>query len=153
LEAHLIEHLDIEQALLFGGLNGLVANSDAPFGKDNNFYFYDSPLGPRLYFPWDLDTVMKDNPPVFGAPGSSGFTEFFLPFFEDELDTLLTDLLAGPLSLSAIEAELTRAESVAAAFLDADPFIGGDGTSAIVADLRTYWINRHAQLSAELAAH
>jgi cysteine-rich repeat protein len=155
LEAYLQEHLDVPQMLLFGGLNLLLANTDSPILKENNYYFYDSALLPRFYFPWDLDTVMNTDLTLFTSSVPGGTTRFkdaLFPPFEDNLDLLLTGLLAGPLSLATIEAELDRALATGGPALDADPTLAGD-SAAEVAGLKSYWTTRHAQLTAELAAH
>jgi spore coat protein H len=154
LATYLPEHLDIEQMLLFGGVNALVANSDAPFYKDNNFYWYDDPAGaPRVFLPWDLDTTMHDTASIFGGTGSTLYTSVLFTHWEDDYDQLLTDLLAGPLAEAEIMAELDRAGDVAGAALDADPTFVGDASAAVVDELKSWWTARHAQVSAELAAH
>jgi hypothetical protein len=137
LATYLPEHLDVVQMLRFGGVNAVIANSDAPFVKDNNFIFYDYAPQPathrRVYFPWDLDTTMRGTPPIFGGPGMTLYTSILFTHWEDDYDALLTELLAGPLQLSAIEGEL-------------------DGVVAVV-ELKGYWRARHPQLTAELEAH
>jgi hypothetical protein len=154
LATYLPEHLDIDQMLRFGGVNGLIANSDAPFVKDNNFYFYDDPAGaPRLYIPWDLDTTMKGTPPMFGGTGTTLYTSVLFTNWEDDYDQLLTELLAGPLVETAISGELDRAQSVAGAALDADPAFVGDAIADEVTKIKMWWATRHSQVSSELAAH
>lgn len=153
LETYLPAELDIEQMLRFGGINALLANSDSPLGKTNNYYFYDYAGGPRVYFPWDLDTTMKDTPAIFGAPGDTVYTDVLFTHWEDDYDRLLTEMLDGPLAAAVIAAEIDRIDAVAVATLDADPVIGGDVAAAAVDDLRSWWTARHAQVSAELDAH
>jgi hypothetical protein len=153
LETYLPAELDIEQMLRFGGVNALIANSDSPLVKDNNFYFYDWAGGGRVYFPWDLDTTMKDSPPIFGGPGATLYTDVLFTHWEDDYDALLTGLLAGPLALAKIQAELDRVLAVAGSALDADPAIGGDTAADAVSTLDDYWSARHAQVAAELEAH
>jgi spore coat protein CotH len=146
-------HLDIPQMLRFGGVNALVGNADAPLGKDNNFYWYDYAAGPRVYFPWDLDTTMRETPAIFGAPGATLYTDVLFSHWEDDYDALLTEMLAGPLTLDAIRAELARVEAVAADALDGDPLIVGDSAADVLADLDAWWSARHAQVAAELETH
>jgi hypothetical protein len=152
LATYLPAELDVDQMLRFGGINALIANSDAPIVKDNNFYFYDWAGGGRVYLPWDLDTTMKDTPPIFGAPGTSLYTDVLFTHWEDDYDALLTGLLASELALPVIQAELDRVVAVAGGALDADPVIGGDAAGA-VATLQAWWSARHAQVTAELDAH
>jgi hypothetical protein len=152
LETYLPQHLDIQQMLHFGGVNAFVANSDGPLVKDNNFYFYDDPAGtPRLYIPWDLDTTMHDTAPLFGA--TTVYTSVLFTNWEDDYDVLMTELLAGSLTEEAILGELDRAQTVAGVALDADPAFVGEPISDEIASMKTWWSARHAQITAELAAH
>jgi hypothetical protein len=48
--------------------------------------------------------------------------------------------------------EIDRAVAVAGADLEADPFVGGDAAAAGAA-LASWWANRHAEVSAQVAAH
>jgi hypothetical protein len=154
LETYLPQHLDIDQMLHFGGVNALVANSDAPLVKQNNYLFYDDPAGaPRIYMPWDLDTTMHDTQPIFGASGTTVYTSVLFTHWANDYDVLLTGLLAGPLSTQAIDAELDRAQAIAGAALDADPSFVGDSIASSVSTMKSWWAARHAQISAELAAH
>jgi hypothetical protein len=144
--------LDIDQILHFGAVNALITNHDGPIGKTNNYYRYDDPTGaPRLYIPWDLDSVMKRTDTVFGA--SSVFTDALFTNWEDDYDAVLTALLAGPLTMQAIGAELDRVVSVAGAALDADTLVGGSSTAQAVTALRAWWTDRFSRVSSELAAH
>jgi hypothetical protein len=152
LETYLPMHLDVDQMLIFGGVNALIANADAPIVKDNNFYWYDYAAGPRVYFPWDLDTAMKESPALFGGPGTTIYTDVLLTHWEDDYDVLLTNLIEGPLTIEAISAELDRAVAVAGGALEADPLLGG-GAADAADDLEAWWASRHAQVAAELAAH
>jgi cysteine-rich repeat protein len=127
LKAYLSEHLEVTQLLLMGGVNAIITNHDAPIFKNNNFYFYDWEFGPRVYFPWDLDSVMGIvDFPIFGTPQSTNFT-----------DNLLL-------------AEIDRAQGVAGAALDADPFLGS--SAGAFDDLRTFWQQRHPNIVAEVQA-
>jgi hypothetical protein len=154
LEAYLTQHLDIDQMLRFGGVNALVANSDAPLAKPNNFYFYDDPAGaPRLYLPWDLDTTMKGTPSLFAPSASTLYTSVLFTHWKDDYDALFTDLLATSLTEAAILGELDRAVAVAGAALDADPTFIGDPAADVAESMKTWWRARHAQVTAELEAN
>jgi hypothetical protein len=154
LATYLPRHLDIDQMLRFGGINALVANSDGPLVKENNFYFYDDPAGaPRLYIPWDLDTTMKNTSLLFGATGSTLYTSVLFTHWEDDYDELFTKLLAGSLSAQTVLAELDRVQTVAGAALDADPAFIGEPIADEIARMKAWWSARHAQITAELAAH
>lgn len=154
LETLLPMILDIDQMLRFGGANAIIGNSDGPMVKDNNFYFYDGATGaPRLYIPWDLDTAWRETPPLFGGTGTSMYTDVLFTHWEDDYDQLLTELLAGPLTVATIEDELDRVVTVAASALDADPVFIGSSTADAAADLESWWSARHAQLTGELDSH
>lgn len=154
LATYLPQHLDIDQMLRFGGINALVANSDGPLVKENNFYYYDDPAGaPRLYIPWDLDTTMKDTSSIFGTTSSVVYTNVLFTHWEDDYDDLLTKLLAGSLTSQTVLAELDRALTVAGPALDADPAFEGEAIADQIAGMKAWWSARHAQITAELAAH
>lgn len=152
LASSLPAHLNIDQMLLFGGVNAIVANADAPFIKENNYYWYDS-AAPRVYIPWDLDTVMKNPTQLFGGSGSTKYTSVLFTHWEDDYDALLTGLLQQQLSLTNILYELDRIERVAGAALSADPTVSGQSVADEVTSLKAWWTTRHAQLSSELQSH
>ena len=141
LETELPQKLDIDQLLRVGAANALMANHDAILLKLNNYYYYDRDSGPRMYFPWDLDTTMRDDYDVFTGSVSGGttvFTDVLFSHWEDDYDAILTEWLAGPLSLEAITGEIDRAVDLA----------GGDGDS-----LEAWWNDRHAAVSEQVDAH
>ena len=141
LEAELPDKLDIPQLLTIGGVNALMANHDAIMLKLNNYIFYDRAGGGRIYLPWDLDSTMSDDYDVFTgtvAGGTTVFTDALFTHWEDDYDQILTDLLAGPLSIDAIHDEIDRAEEVS-------------GLSS--GDLAGWWTARHADVSDQVDAH
>jgi hypothetical protein len=155
LAAELPGKLDIPQLLSVGAVNALMANHDAIMLKLNNYIYYDYAGGPRVYFAWDLDTTMGDSYDVFTGTvpgGTTVFTDALYTNWEDDYDALLTTLLAGPLSLDAIDGEIDRAVTVAGPSLEADPLVGGDAAAAGEA-LKSWWAARHAEVSAQVAAH
>jgi hypothetical protein len=157
LAAELPSHLDIFQLLRVGGVNALIGNTDAPLAKQNNYIFYDQAPGYRYYLPWDLDTTMRDELSMFRiTSGVGGVTQMYwdvlFPTWEDDYDQLMTELLAAPLALAVIEAEIDRAVNVAAVALDADPFVDGAASDAAL-DLRTWWQSRHPGAVTELDGH
>jgi hypothetical protein len=143
LESELPGHLHIPQFLAMGAVNALVANSDSPIFKDNNYYHYDWP-GTRYYLPWDLDTVMKDS--GFGMVQEQSFASVLFTHWEDDYRALAADLLSGPLALDAIHGEIDRAMAAAT---DGIEDAGGDA-SAIADDLTTWWTDRHAAAAGQL---
>ena len=157
LDTWLPAHLDVPQMLLFGGVNAAIANMDAPIRKGNNYYFYDVAGRTRLYIPWDLDTVMKQSPSLFGVPQGAGATtkyvDVLFAHWEDDYDALMTSLLADRLTVAAGDAELARVVAVAGAALQADPSIVGETTQDAADALAAWWSARHEQLTTELGAH
>ncbi|HTM22378.1 MAG TPA: CotH kinase family protein [Kofleriaceae bacterium] len=155
LAADLPSHLNITQLLSVGAVNALMANHDAIMLKLNNFIYYDYAGGPRAYFPWDLDTTMADDYDVYTGTvpgGTTVFTDALFSNWQDDYTTLLGDLLSGPLSLANIDAEIDRGVTVAGPALEADPFVGGSAAAA-GDDLKAWWATRHADVSAQVAAH
>lgn len=153
LDTYLPMHLDIDQMLRFGGMNAVLANTDAPLVKDNNYYFYDRAAGPRLYFPWDLDTTQKTSMTLFGSSFTAMYRDVLFQHWEDEYDLLLTGLLEGPVALNVIHAEIDAALAVAGAALDVDPAVVGSTAAEAGMSLKSYWSARLPQLVSELAAH
>ena len=154
LAADLPTRLDIPQLLSVGAVNALMANHDAILLKLNNYIYYDW-AGPRAYFPWDLDTTMSDNYDVYTGTvpgGTTVFTDALFSSWLPDYTAILAELLAGPLAVDAIGMEIDRAVSVAGAALEADPFVGGDATAA-GDGLKRWWATRHADVSAQVAAH
>jgi hypothetical protein len=157
LETYLPRHLDIDQMLRLGGVNTLIGNTDAPLAKQNNYYWYDWAGGGRVYFPWDLDTVMRSSVSFFSPAtgvggGTTMYTNVLFTHWKDDYDVLMTGLLQGALRLSVIHAELDRVERVAGAALDSDPATSGSAASAVLG-LKTWWTHRHAEAMAELESH
>lgn len=155
LAQELPARLDIDQMLRYGAVNALIANADSLLFKDNNYYYYDW-AGGRAYLPWDLDTVMKESFDVFtgggGGGGSGMYTDVLFSSWEGDYDAILTELLAGPLSLDAINGELARAEAVAADAFASDPYVSETMADA-VSSLQAYWAQRHPAVQAMVDAH
>jgi spore coat protein CotH len=154
LASSLPEHLDIQQMLRVAAVNALMANTDTLLQKDNNYIFYDRAAGPRLYFPWDLDTSMQDDLDVFTGTvpgGVSFYQDALFSNWEQDYDQILTELVSGPLSLSVISGELDRLSTVAGNAFDTDPWLtSGSGDAE---DLRDWWTARHPAVVASVEAH
>ncbi len=155
LMSELPGRLDIPQMLRFAAVNALMANTDSPIFKNNNFYWYDYAGGPRVYIPWDLDTAMKSDFDVFtgGVGGQTDmYTQALFPVWEDDYDDILTELVSESLTLAVIHGELDRIEDIATEGFDSDPYVTGTAAGA-VASLRTYWIERHAAVVSQVEGH
>jgi hypothetical protein len=154
LAAELPLELDLDQFLRMGAVNAVIANTDAPIFKDNNYYYYDWSQG-RVYMPWDLDTTMKDGFDVFAGGGGGGsdiYTAVLFSNWEGDYDAILTGLLGSELTLAVILDEIERARTVAGDAFASDPYVSGSAADA-AESLATYWTTRHADVSAQVAAH
>jgi hypothetical protein len=155
LATSLPQRLQLDQMLRVGAVNALLGNTDSPILKDNNYFYYDW-AGGRAYLPWDLDTVMQSTYDVFtgNVPGGvSSYRDVLYSHWEDDYDQILTDLLAGPLALAIVHAEIDRVGGVAGAALDADPFAEGAPISDDLTALRSWWTSQHGQVQDQLDAH
>jgi hypothetical protein len=149
------EHLQLGQLLRVGAVNAVIANTDGPVFKDNNYYRYDF-AGGRAYLPWDLDTAMNSGFDPFTGDGVGGcttlYTDVLFPTFEADYDDLLTDLLAGPLASTVIDVELDRVVTVAGAAMAVDPYVGGDAATTVAA-ISSWWDEQYPAIEASVAAH
>jgi hypothetical protein len=99
---------------------------------------------------------MRDDYDVFlgmdGAGATTLFTDVLFSNWEDDYDDILTGWLAGPLAIDVIRGEIDRAVAVAGDAMADDPVVGGGAASA-GASLETWWTDRHAQVSQQVADH
>jgi hypothetical protein len=154
LARDLPQRLDIPQLLRMGAVNAIMANSDAPLFKDNNYYWYDRHSGPRLYLPWDLDSTMGSDVDVFtgGVGGQVDFyTDAVFSNWAADYRAVLQELVSQRLTEAVVLGEIDRVAAAAGPSLDADPHASGTTTSAVSA-LKSWWNARHAAVRAQIAA-
>ncbi len=152
LSTELPLRVDLDQLLTLGAVNAIMANSDAPLFKDNNYYWYDYAGGGRVYLPWDLDTVMNRDIDVLtgGVGGQTDlYTGVLFPTWEDQYRAILQALLADSLTETAIRAELERVAGVASDAFSRDPYVTGSVDGA-VSNLESYWTARLDDVAAQL---
>ena len=156
LLAELPNRLLIEQFLRMGAVNALMGNADSPLLKDNNYYYYDwgTGLAPhqRVYFPWDLDTVMNRDFDVFSGKvpgGTTMYTDVLFFNWEGDYRAMMQELATNTNSLDVIQAELENAVTVAAEVLEADPRLGGTAQEA-ADSLYSWWDARLTQVLSQL---
>ncbi len=152
LLAELPTKMDIDQFLKTGAINAILGNSDAPLFKDNNYLFYDYDQG-RVYFPWDLDTVMKADVDVLtgGVGGQVDFyTDAMFSNWQSEYVAFVSDMVGTKVTMSAVNQELDAIVAAAGAALEADTFLDGSAGGAS-ASLKSWWTARFDQVAADLA--
>ena len=140
--------INMPHLLTLGAAENLIASSDSVVFKMTNYFYYDwsilpgdDPAGqqPRLYFPWDQDTVAKSqevdadilSPGWGGKAGhlAQGLVEdldesrapFGYPAFQDDYLATYKNLLNGPLALSEMLNLLNTLEPIVGPHLDTDP--------------------------------
>jgi hypothetical protein len=138
--------------LTFGAVNAIIANSDAPLFKDNNYYWYDYAGGKRVYIPWDLDTVMNHDMHVVDG-GVGGQTEMYtgvlFPTWSPEYRAIIDSLLTNALTETAIHGELDLVLQAAANAFARDPYVTGSLDGA-VSGLKSYWTGRLADVATQI---
>ncbi|HEX6244296.1 MAG TPA: CotH kinase family protein [Polyangiales bacterium] len=153
LAAELPTRLDIPQLLRFGAVNAIIANTDGPLFKDNNYYYYDCTGRPRVYIPWDLDTTMTATSGLYRGGGGRGGTSVFdavlFMHWRDDYSAIARELLDTRLTAAAIDSELDRILRVAGDAFARDPHVTGTLADAVTV-LRSYWKQRLPALHAEL---
>lgn len=145
--------MDIDQFLRTGAINAILGNSDAPLFKDNNYLYYDSALG-RVYFPWDLDTVMRADVDVVtgGVGGQVDFyTDAMFSNWRADYTALLADMIDSKIPLAVVTAEIDAIVGTAGSALEQDVFLDGTASAAATA-LINWWTERYDQISVDLAA-
>jgi spore coat protein CotH len=151
LLADLPGKMDIDQFLKVGAINAIIGNSDAPLFKDNNYLYYDYEPG-RVYFPWDLDTVMQADVDILtgGVGGQVDFyTDAMFSNWQDDYVAIVSDMVETKIPLSVVQQELDAIVAAAGPALEADAFL--DGSASAAADsLSAWWTTRFTQISADL---
>jgi hypothetical protein len=122
--------VDMRAMLVMEAVNAFVANPDSLFSHGKNAYYRDTLTGQlRMYFPWDLDSVLR--PADYDiyerfqgrkAKPTEYQTAFLThPTFRAEFDQIMRDLLDGPFQEANLHAFLDSAEQLIASHVDADP--------------------------------
>ncbi|MBC8328909.1 MAG: CotH kinase family protein [Planctomycetes bacterium] len=115
--------IDLQGMLTLGAVNALVSHPDSLFSKGKNIHFADFAFGSkRLYFPWDLDSVMNNLSWDIYNPGKH-YADHLLgaPAIRAEYRQVFTDLLDGPLAEPGIHAFLDAVEPILTPWLELDP--------------------------------
>lgn len=151
LDADLPQWIDMDSMLTLGACNAYLENTDGLFKRNgkNSFAadFLPSNERLRMYFPWDLDTSIKQtNEDIYGNFFENGI--LLDPWFRRVYEHILRELIDGPLSTSALTTFLDDLEVVLAPELASDPFISA-GTGSFD-NLRTWVAARNTNVLGQL---
>ncbi|MHC4675405.1 MAG: InlB B-repeat-containing protein [Planctomycetota bacterium] len=172
--------VNIPNLLALAAAENFTGNTDGAVQKTTNMWYYDLSTDPnsndpnfqlpRWYFPWDLDTTLRDSEiergiidqkdyghmweGLIGEVDEAG-VPFGYPTHQADYLNTYKNLLEGPLELSRVLALVNNIESVIAAEVDADPY------SQLAADMnaaeefqriRDFLTDRTASVTAQLEA-
>ncbi|MHC4499949.1 MAG: InlB B-repeat-containing protein, partial [Planctomycetota bacterium] len=169
--------INIPHLLKLAVAENYIANTDALVMKETNYFYYDWSTDangldpnfqqPRLYFPWDLDTVIRS--PDTGLPimdntwtshlqeglidevNESG-TPYGYPTYQADYLTYYSNLLDGALELSSVIAMVNNIESVISADMNDDPYQQTGLPSLEFQRIRDFLTDRTAYVTAQLEA-
>ena len=118
------QHVDMAGILTMLAADAFLANDDSMLTKGKNFYFADFLGGPkRKYYPWDQDSVAKNNSTNTSIyAGAAGYEVLLaVPAFRAQYNQIFNDLICGPWSEATLLAFLDAQEPVLSAAMVADP--------------------------------
>jgi hypothetical protein len=146
-------HVDLEQLFTLAAVGGIVANWDAPFLNDNNYFWYNSEPRRRLHFAWDLDLIITEEEIGRDVHDSllikdNGWQLLFQndPVLRARFDATISRLLDDAMSEEALSHFLDELEPTLASAFDADANTGlGIAFAAEVASVRD-WFRRRVQI-------
>ena len=150
--------VDLDQLLRMEAVNALIANNHSLFVGATNYWVYNSVDGrhPRVYLPWDLDTVMRLATQALGlaAPRFEFQTGLLArPDFRSAFVGHLDDLLAGPLSEEALTARIETLRARLGPHVAVDTQLDLDETWDTHVDaLLEWWTLRRDAVRSELDA-
>ncbi|MDA1006252.1 MAG: lamin tail domain-containing protein [Verrucomicrobia bacterium] len=151
LQTDLPQWIDMEGMLTLGACNAYIENTDGLFKRNGKNSFAADFLPPnqrlRKYFPWDLDTgIRQGNENIYGNFFQN--TIILDPWFRRVYEHTLRELIEGPLSAASLHAFLNDLEPVLAPALASDPFISaGPGSFT---SLRNWVVTRNANVLGQL---
>lgn len=151
-DTYLPNWVNMEALLTLAACHAFTENSDALFTHDgkNTFCVDFDPPYPRTrrYYPWDLDTGMKDgNMSIYVSGSYAAILDH--PWFGRVYEHILHELLDGPLSESALGAMLDRMEAGLAAACLSDPYVYPEGAAGEFAGLRAWTAARAASIRSQ----
>ncbi|MCK4413097.1 MAG: CotH kinase family protein [Candidatus Eisenbacteria sp.] len=149
LAAELPLLVNMQGMLTLAAVNAFATNPDALFTHGKNVFFADFLGGrTRMYFPWDLDSVIRDSGSSI-YPSGSAYAEVLLgvPEFHDLFTQIMNNLLCGPLAAGDLVTFLDDVEGLLAEALENDPNnqIGEDETVAEHFDELRSWVTARVE--------
>lgn len=123
LEPELNSLIDMQGMLTLASVEAFIACHDGLFSKGKNAFFADSLSGfKRLYFPWDLDSVLTQlNHDIYNPGDHYADIVLGVPAFRDQYRQIFTDLLDVPLQEAAIHSFLDAVRPVLRSWIALDP--------------------------------
>ena len=144
-------YCDLPQLMGLGAVNALLANDDGLLAKENNHWWYNSER-PRLYFAWDLDTVMRPSdvgvdPHDFGR-GQQDFQTLLLadPVLRNLFDRILARLVADSHHPDVLDRLLDDLEVAIGPAISADPLNDLEGSVAEEFASMRAWLRERIEL-------
>ena len=154
--------IDMEQMLTIGAIEAFIGNYDGLLTKGKNFFFTDyapgagPEPGKRLYVPWDLDAVLggSGTTSIYDSKGRKfdAYRQYItdVPYYRDQYNQILLDLLNGSMSVQAYSDFLDQLEPVLrnSIMADTDGKIGTtpQGVASHFDSLLQWYSNRHANV-------
>jgi hypothetical protein len=152
-DVHLPQWINMRGMLSLAACNAFTENSDSLFTHDgkNTFCvdFYPPHPRTRRYYPWDLDTGIKQG--TASIYGSTQYQTMILdhPWFGRVYEHILRELLDGPLSVASLTNALSRMETGLSAAALSDPYVYPDGAAAEFEALRAWVATRNASIRSQ----
>ena len=159
------QRVDMDQLIKFAAVENFVANADGFVNKGGNYWYYDwathpsdpcimdpNYKEPRLYFPWDMDTTMKDSDfdmSITHAQGGhfmeglileqdeSG-TPYGYDVYQAEYYSTYRNLLDNSLTVADINALIDKIETAISADVALEPFPEDTAVTEDFGDIRTF---------------
>jgi hypothetical protein len=144
-------YCDMPQLMGLGAVNALLVNDDGLLAKENNHWWYNSER-PRLYFAWDLDTVMRpsdvaEDPHDFGH-GPRQFQTLLLndPRQRALYDRILLRLISDSCQADVLDRLLLDLEMAIGPAIAADPLNDLEGSVAEEFASMRAWLRERVEL-------
>jgi hypothetical protein len=154
--ASLHRDLNLPELMSEAVVNAFILNEDGLLAKENNHFWYNSPQ-PRLYFPWDLDTIFRQDAegrdPHATAMRTSKWETMLLgdAGLRALFDTILLRLIGDPFHPDVLDRLIDDLTPAIGPAIDADPYNDlGRTFAAEAVFLRTWLRNRVAGVRAYL---